>query len=178
MNVSTHLIMNKYTRKVIQEYVDNNVEARDILDESEWNHIRENRQENIVRNFFFEPSHDRQRKTYRIQLVISPDFSLFKFIGDVTEFLNGSYDIDIDLGYFALKTFDNDSLRFIFPAKCNSFIKATVKDETDYDQMMEQVKKVDGDLLLQAFLSHQKEYAESGFVPRSAVCLETYITTF
>ena len=170
--------MNKYTRKIIQKYIEHNVEAREILDDEEWNLIRENRQENVVRNLFFEPSHQRERKTYRIQLVIPPEFSLFKFIGDITEFLNGSYDIDIDLGYFALKTFDNDSLRFIFPAKCNSFIKATVKDEKDYEQMMENVKKVDGDLLLNAFLSHQKEYAESGFVPRSAVCLETYITTF
>ena len=170
--------MNKYTRKIIQKYVENAPEARELLDEEEWHMIKEKGQQNYLRNYFFEPSHKRPRKTYRIQLIIDSQFSLLQFLTDITEFLNGEFDLAIDCGYTALKATDHESLRFIFPAKCNAFISATVTNEKELDQMIEKVKEADKDILLNAFLSHQKEYSESGFVPRTAICLDTYLTTF
>ena len=174
------MTLSKFARDIILGYVKSAPDIKEILDPEEIQHVRDRNQSNVLKSRFFEPQHARPRKTYRIQINIDESFDLYKFIDEITEHLTGHYEIQIDLGYFALKPFDNDTLRFIFPAKCTSFINQIVTDPESHDKLMTQVKNASSDILLTAFISHQqnKDFAESGFVPRSPVMLETFITTF
>ena len=174
------MTLSKFARECIFRYVESAPEVKEILDEDEISHIRDRNQSGIFKNRFFEPKHSRPRRTYRVQILIDENFDLKTFIDEITEHITGPYEICIDLGYFANKPIDNNSLRFIFPAKCTSFIRSTVIDSESRDKMMSQIKSANNDVLLTAFLAHQEDkyFAESGFVPRSAVVLETFITTF
>ena len=174
------MTLSKFAIDEIFRYVEAAPDVREVLDSDELDHVKDRKQSGILKNRFFQPQHNRQRKTYRIQIVLNEKFSLYEFIDNITEHITGSYSINIDLGYFALKPTDGDTLRFIFPALCTSFISHTVVDSESRKEMMQSVKAADGNLLLTAFLAHQedKSFSESGFVPRSPVMLETYITTF
>ena len=174
------MTLGKFTDKIISQYVESAPDVHEVLDSEEIDHIRKRNQSGILKNRFFIPQHKHRRKTYRIQLILGENFDLVSFVDEITEHITGNYEINIDLGYFAFKPIEENSLRFIFPAKCTSFIKAIVIDSESREQMINQVKTASSNLLLHAYLAHQENtnFAESGFVPRSTVMLETFITTF
>ena len=166
--------------KKIEGLLDPSLTPEDILDKEELQYITKYRHHARIRDFFLVPQHTRSTTTYRIQKIITDNFNFAEFVERCIEDISCEYEVAIDLGYFTVKPTDGDSLHFIYPAKCNSFISSVITTEEKLDIFLDEVQIASKDLLMYAFEKHQnnKSFSESGFVPRTATVLDIYVTTF
>ena len=172
--------LSPYEIKQIESLLNPKLTAADILDKEELNYVTRHRHHGRIRDFIFVPTHSRSNATYRVQKIITESFDFANFVETVIDEFSGKFEIAIDLGYFAMKPIDNDSLHFIYPSKLNAFMTAMITTPEKYDIFLEELKEVNSDFLMYAFEQHQKDKAfyESGYVPRTPVVLDMFITTF
>lgn len=167
--------------KNIRQYLDPELSAKTILDDEEWSYVRSKRQDHYLKDLLFIPSHNRQRKTYRIQKLLTNDFDIYDFVSDITSHITGEFEVNIDLGYFVDNPTKKNSIEFSFPSKTNSFIKMFVTSTEKYESFLGEVKTKCANVLESAFDHHTKmndQYEESGNTIRTAAVLNIYLTTF
>ena len=95
----------------INSFLNYDLNPRDFLDEDEYEYLKRQRQVNHVHDYLFVPTHSKNRKTYRIQKVFTDDLNITDFVYNIISLISKDFEIAIDLGYFAFKPLDPDSLR-------------------------------------------------------------------
>jgi len=173
------MILKSWVLKRIKSQLDQELDAKSILDDEELAYVREKGQRHYIRDYLFVPTHSRPSKTYRIQKVLTNSFDIQSWVKDFTSIITGEFHIAIDLGYFVYKVTEPDSLRFIFPSRTNAFIRSYVMSKEKLEKFYKELEEKTVDVLQSAFTFHKnncEKFNKSGLTPKTASVLHIYIT--
>ena len=134
----------------------------------------------IVENLYI-PKHKRDLQTLIIKKLFTTDFSLYKFIENVTHSITGGYEIRISLSFLVHKGIDHDTIKYFFAIPHNPLNKDNriIESKADIEDLLNFLKPLSRSQLLNHVFYHtnsDRKFESSGFQPRKLVLAVVWLT--